>query len=148
MAPRDPNDSAIKAYSNKSMSERQQMVLEYAPLVKRIALFIKGRLPANIDLNDLIQNGMLGLIDAVNNFVDGKGASFKSYAALRIRGSIIDGLRRSDWAPRTVHVNARIITEARERLSQILGREPSDYEIAKDVGVDINDLHLLSLIHI
>ena len=143
MAPRDPNDSAIKAYSNKSMSERQQMVLEYAPLVKRIALFIKGRLPANIDLNDLIQNGMLGLIDAVNNFVDGKGASFKSYAALRIRGSIIDGLRRSDWAPRTVHVNARIITEARERLSQILGREPSDYEIAKDVGVDINDLHLI-----
>ena len=143
MAPRDPNDSAIKAYSQKSMSERQQMVLEYAPLVKRIALFIKGRLPANIDLNDLIQNGMLGLIDAVNNFVDGKGASFKSYAALRIRGSIIDGLRRSDWAPRTVHVNARIITEARERLSQILGREPSDYEIAKDVGVDINDLHLI-----
>lgn len=143
MAPRDPNDSAIKAYSKKSMSERQQMVLEYAPLVKRIALFIKGRLPANIDLNDLIQNGMLGLIDAVNNFVDGKGASFKSYAALRIRGSIIDGLRRSDWAPRTVHVNARIITEARERLSQILGREPSDYEIAKDVGVDINDLHLI-----
>lgn len=143
MAPRDPNDLAIKAYSKKSMSERQQMVLEYAPLVKRIALFVKGRLPANVDLNDLVQNGMLGLIDAVNNFVDGKGASFKSYAALRIRGSIIDGLRRSDWAPRTVHVNSRIITEARERLCQLLGREPSDYEIAKDVGVDINDLHLI-----
>ena len=109
----------------------------YAPLVKRIALHLKARLPASVELDDLIQSGMLGLMDAAAHFEDGHGATFETYATIRIRGAMIDEMRQSDWAPRSVHQNTRLISEAITKLSHRLGREPKDSEIAQELNVDL-----------
>lgn len=134
-----------KAYRGQQVLDRNALVEKYALLVKRIALHIKGRLPAYVDPDDLIQSGMLGLIDAVQNFKDGHGAVFETYAAIRIRGAIIDQLRRSDWTPRVVHQNARTLNEAKTRLSHEFGREPTAEEVAEDLGVDIERYHAMVL---
>jgi RNA polymerase sigma factor for flagellar operon FliA len=110
-------------------------VEQYAPLVKRIALHLKARLPASVELDDLIQSGMLGLMDALQHFEDGHGASFETYATIRIRGAMIDEMRQSDWAPRSVHQGTRQISDAVTKLSGQLGRQPKDTEIAAELGV-------------
>ena len=118
-------------------NDLSEQVAKYAPLVKRVALHLKARLPNCVELDDLIQSGMIGLIDALNNFEDGHGAVFDTYAVIRIRGSMIDELRHSDWTPRSVHQNSRLISETIASLSHQLGREPNDTEIAKALNVDI-----------
>src|SRR5690606_11269862 len=91
-------------------------VEQYAYLVKRIALHMIARLPASVQLDDLLQARMLGLLEAAQKFDGGKGASFETYAGIRIRGAIVDEMRRGDWVPRSVHRNARRITEAMKQL--------------------------------
>lgn len=134
-----------KAYQGQKIVDRNCMVVQYAPLVKRVALHLKTRLPSYVDVNDLIQSGMIGLIDAIQNFKDGQGATFETYAAIRIRGSIIDQLRQSDWTPRSVHQNTRAIRDSLTRLSHLYGRPPTDAEVAKDLNVDINKYHQMLL---
>ena len=134
-----------KAYEGQRVAERNTLVVKYAPLVKRVALHLKTRLPSYVDANDLIQSGMVGLIDAIQNFKDGQGAAFETYAAIRIRGSIIDQLRQSDWTPRSVHQNTRAIRDALTRLSHELGRPPTDIEVAARLNVDINRYHQMLL---
>lgn len=125
---------AYRAYSRNDIDTR---VEQYAPLVKRIALHLKARLPASVELDDLIQSGMLGLMDALSHFEDGHGASFETYATIRIRGAMIDEMRQSDWAPRSVHQGTRQIADAVTRLQGRLGRQPTDTEIAAEMGVSI-----------
>lgn len=134
-----------KAYQGQKLADRNSMVVKYAPLVKRVALHLKTRLPSYVDVNDLIQSGMIGLMDAIQNYKDGHGATFETYAAIRIRGSIIDELRQSDWTPRSVHQNTRTIREALARLSHAFGRPPTDAEMAADLNVDINKYHQMIL---
>ncbi|MBT6207635.1 MAG: sigma-70 family RNA polymerase sigma factor, partial [Francisellaceae bacterium] len=88
------------------------MVKKHSVLVKRIAHHLLNRLPSNIQIEDLIQSGMIGLIEAANNFKDDKGASFETYAGIRIRGAMLDEVRKGDWTPRSVHKNSRMITKA------------------------------------
>ena len=102
---------------------------------------MKARLPACVEVDDLIQSGMIGLMDAASHYEDGHGAVFETYASIRIRGAMIDELRQSDWAPRSVHQNTRNISDAISRLSNKLGREPRDFEIANELGVDIDKYH-------
>lgn len=113
-----------------SGSGNNDPVLEHAPLVKRIAYHFMARLPASVQVDDLIQVGLIGLMDAVENFDDTQGAQFETYAAQRIRGAILDELRQADWLPRSVRRNMRQIEAANSRLEQTLGRTPSEQELA------------------
>lgn len=133
--------NGAKAYQAQQRLDMNRLVESYAPLVKRIALHLKARLPACVEVDDLIQSGMIGLMDAASHYEDGHGAVFETYASIRIRGAMIDELRQSDWAPRSVHQNTRSISDAISRLSNKLGREPRDFEIANELGVDIDKYH-------
>ncbi len=90
--------------------------MRHAELVKRIAYHLAGRLPASVEVDDLIQAGMLGLLEAAANYTAGRGASFETYAGIRIRGAMLDGLRKLDWAPRSVHRKARAVADAMREL--------------------------------
>lgn len=119
-------------------------VEQYAYLVRRIALHMIARLPASVQLDDLLQAGMLGLLEAAQKFDGGKGASFETYAGIRIRGAIVDEMRRGDWVPRSVHRNARRITEAMKQLEGRLGREAKDTEIAEEMDVSLDEYHTMA----
>lgn len=134
-----------KAYQGQKVIDRNAMAVKYAPLVKRVALHLKTRLPSYVDIDDLVQSGMIGLIEAIQNFKDGYGATFETYAAIRIRGSIIDELRQRDWTPRSVRQNTRAIREAMLKLSHEKGRPATDVEIAAYLNVDINRYHQMLL---
>lgn len=110
------------------------LVERHAPLVKRIAQHLLARLPSSVLLDDLIQAGMIGLLEASRNFDGSKGASFETYAGIRIRGSMLDEIRRGDWVPRSVHRNSRAIAEAIENVEQAHGRDARDTEVAVQMG--------------
>ncbi len=117
-------------YSAESLAERTDWVERYAPLVRRIAHYMIARLPANVDLGDVTQAGMLGLLDAISRYEETQGAQFETYAAQRIRGAIVDELRRNDWLPRSLRRNMRRIEAAIAESEQQLGRVPRESEIA------------------
>jgi len=124
---------------------RAKIINEFAPLIKYIASRIAIRLPPHIDLNDLINAGVIGLIDAIDKFDAGKQIKFKTYAEFRIRGAILDELRSMDWVPRSVRQKARKVEEAYSKLEYSLGRPASDEEVAKELNLDIDNFyHLLS----
>lgn len=130
-----------RAYVSLTKSEMSEKVEIYAPLVKRIALHLKARLPANVEVDDLIQAGMIGLMDAISHYEQGLGATFETYASIRIRGSMIDELRAFDWVPRSVYQNGKLISNAIHKLTSSLGREPKETEIAQELGVSLNKYH-------
>ena len=130
----------VAAYASQ---QRHQVVEQHAGLVKRIAHHLKGRLPANVQLDDLVQAGMIGLLEAARQFDYGKGASFETYAGIRIRGAMLDEIRRQGWAPRSVHRNSRLISEAIQETSQRLGRDAADGEVAQTLGITLDDYHLM-----
>lgn len=115
----------------------QRPVTDYAPLVKRIAYQLASKLPASVQVDDLVQAGMMGLLDAFNHFDDTQGAQFETYATQRVRGAMLDELREIDWVPRSVRKNARDIESAIARLQNKLGRPPSEQEIADCMGVEL-----------
>jgi len=118
-------------------SASERLVIEHAPLVKRIAHHFMTRLPSSVQVDDLIQVGLIGLMDAAENFDDGQGAQFETYAAQRIRGAILDELRQADWLPRSVRRNMRQIEAANGRLSQTLGRLPTERELAEALDMPL-----------
>jgi RNA polymerase sigma factor for flagellar operon FliA len=125
--------------------ETAEALLErYAPLVKRIAHHMLARLPSNVQLDDLMQAGVIGLLEASRNYDAGKGASFETFAGIRIRGAMIDEVRRGDWAPRSVHRNARKLQEAMVRLSKRLGRDATDVEVAAELEMSLDEYHALA----
>lgn len=117
------------------MSVTQRSVTDYAPLVKRIAYQLAARLPSSVDVDDLVQAGMLGLLDAFNFYDQNQGAQFETYATQRIRGAMLDELRGADWAPRSVRKQAREIAQAISVLEQQMGKPPSEQQIAGQMGV-------------
>ncbi|MCA1929409.1 MAG: RNA polymerase sigma factor FliA [Pararheinheimera sp.] len=117
------------------------MVERHAPLVKRIAYHLLARLPASVLVDDLIQSGMIGLIEAAKNFDGSKGASFETFAGIRIRGSMLDEIRRGDWTPRSVHRNSRMIAEAIAELESELGRDVKDSEVAEKLDISLDEYH-------
>jgi RNA polymerase sigma factor for flagellar operon FliA len=110
---------------------------DFAPLVKRIAYQLASKLPASVQVDDLMQAGMLGLLDAMDHYDESHGAQFETYASQRIRGAMLDELREIDWVPRSVRKNARDIERAITALQQKLGHPPMEQEIAEAMGVDI-----------
>lgn len=119
----------------------QAFIERHSGLVKKIAHHLLGRLPANVQLDDLIQSGMVGLLEAQQNYDASKGASFETFAGIRIRGAMLDELRRGDWAPRSVHKNNREINNALRILENSLGRNPTDSEIAQYLNMELSQYH-------
>jgi RNA polymerase sigma factor for flagellar operon FliA len=125
-------------------ADQNRLVEQMAPLVKRIAYHFMARLPASVQVDDLIQAGLLGLLDAAKNFDDTQGAQFETYAIQRIRGSILDELRQADWLPRNVRKNLRRIEAAINALEQQFGRPPREQELAETLGVPLDEYqHML-----
>ncbi|MDR5172567.1 RNA polymerase sigma factor FliA [Methylobacillus sp. Pita2] len=120
-------------------SPKEELLKQHASLVKKIAYQLKAKLPASVDIDDLIQAGMMGLLDATNRYEDNHGAQFETYAAQRIRGSMIDELRRADWLPRSVRKNMRDVETAVHLLEQKLGRPPTEGEIARELNLSMDD---------
>ncbi len=125
-------------------SEDQDVLIRYAPLVKKIALHLQGKLPASVQLDDLIQAGMIGLLNAAKSFEAGKGAKFETWAGTRIRGAMIDELRGSDWTPRSTARQMRDVAAAIGRAQAKLMRAPSDREIAAELGVPLDEYHKIA----
>ena len=128
-------------YAGGADQSSAQLVSDHIDLVRRIAHHLVARLPASVQVEDLVQSGMVGLIEAARQFQPGQGATFATYAGIRIRGAMIDELRRSDWTPRSVHRNTRRITEAVQRVEAREGRSAGDREIAEALGVPLDEYH-------
>ena len=126
-------------YNAAGQIKKDQLVQRFAPLVKRIAYHLMARLPSSVQVDDLIQNGMIGLLDAIDRFEAGMGAQFETYAAQRVRGAMLDGLRENDWLPRSLRREFRQIEKAIAQLEQEYGRPPSENELAKSLGVSLAD---------
>ncbi len=135
--------NAVGAYSTsaRTRSDADALVTRHAELVKRIAYHLAGRLPPSVDVADLIQAGMLGLLEAAANYAANRGASFETYAGIRIRGAMIDALRKLDWAPRSVHRKARAVAAAMRDIEKETGRDARDSEIAERLGIGITEYH-------
>lgn len=119
-------------------SSQDEQITKYAPLVKRIAYHMMARLPASVEVDDLIQVGLIGLMDAVGRFDGTQGAQFESYATQRIRGAMLDELREADWLPRHVRQKSRQIENAINKLEQRNGRAPTEQEISAELGLPID----------
>ena len=118
---------------------REAIILEYAPMIKYVASRIALRLPPHIEVDDLISVGVLGLMDAIGKYDPNRGAKFKTYAEFRVRGAILDELRSMDWVPRSVRQKATSIDAVVQKLQAKLGRPPSDEEVAKEMGVSLDE---------
>ncbi|MDR0439928.1 MAG: RNA polymerase sigma factor FliA [Candidatus Accumulibacter sp.] len=132
-------------YNATGQLNKDQLVRRFAPLVKRTAYHLMARLPSSVQIDDLVQNGMIGLLDAIDRFEAGMGAQFETYATQRIRGAILDGLRENDWLPRSLRRELRRIERAINRLEQELGRPPSEDELAEAMGVPLAEYQKMLL---
>ena len=128
-------------YDNLHARAHDELVTQYAPLVKRIAYHLKARLPATVIVDDLLQAGMVGLLEASRKYDSGRGASFETYAGIRIRGAMLDELRRNDWAPKSVHRKVRDITEAIREIENREGRDARDEEVIKSLNISKEDYY-------
>jgi len=122
---------------------QERLIEQYAPLVSRIAWHLLARLPASVQIEDLMQAGMIGLLEAQKNFDDSKGASFETFAGIRIRGAMLDEVRKGDWAPRSVHKNSRRISEAIRAVEAKTGIEAKDCQIAAELNISISEYYAL-----
>src|SRR4051812_37222246 len=126
-------------YTAKGKADKNDLLTEHMPLVKRLAHQMKAKLPPSVEVDDLVQAGMMGLLDAINRYEDNHGAQFENYAVLRIRGAMLDELRSSDWMPRSTRQNMRKVEAAMSALQQRLGRPPSESEVAKSLKLSLED---------
>ena len=126
-------------YTAAGQPDRDQLVQRFMPLVKRIAYHLMARLPASVQFDDLVQNGMLGLLDAMDRYEEGFGAQFETYATQRVRGAMLDGLRENDWLPRQLRRELRRIEGAINQLEHLHGRAPSERELADALEMSLED---------
>src|SRR5262245_51791367 len=124
-------------------AEREALIVDSLPLIKHIAHKVAMRLPSTIEMRDLVNAGVLGLLDAIDKFEPERGVKFKTYAEVRIRGSILDSLRNLDWAPRSLRKKSKDLERIYAELGQKLGRPATDEEISEAMGENIEDFHEL-----
>lgn len=127
--------------TSSEIIDKENFLAEFAPLVKRIAHHMMVKLPASVEVDDLIQAGMIGLMDAIDRYEGSYGRQFESYAAQRIRGSILDELRESDWLPRSLRKKMRQIEVAMRALEQRLGCSPSEQDLAAELKMTLDEYH-------
>ncbi|MFT6285431.1 MAG: RNA polymerase sigma factor for flagellar operon FliA [Alcanivorax sp.] len=120
------------------------LVKQYLPLVKKIGLHLVARLPQEIQLDDLLQVGMIGLVQAVENYDPSQGASFNTFAGIRVKGAMLDEVRRSDWRPRSVQQKMKSVSRAIEQVEARVGRIATDTEIAEELEMTLDEYQLMS----
>lgn len=138
------DDSLIKKFKGNakkkvSLIQKKKIIEQYAPLVKFIAQKIAVRLPANVELDDLLSSGVIGLMDAIDKYDPGRDNKFKTYAEFRIRGAILDELRAQDWIPRSMREKAKFVEKAINKIEQRKGSSATEEEIAQEVKMDLGD---------
>ncbi|MFC0135066.1 RNA polymerase sigma factor FliA [Massilia eurypsychrophila] len=126
-------------YTVKGKADKNHLLTDHMPLVKRLAHHMKAKLPPSVEVDDLIQAGMIGLLDAISRYEETHGAQFETYAVLRIRGAMLDELRNSDWLPRSMRQNMRKIEAAMSSLQQKLGHPPTESEVAKLLKLSLSE---------
>src|SRR5437762_13837568 len=124
-------------------AERDALINETLPVIRHIAHRVATRLPANVEIRDLINAGVLGLLDAVEKFEPERGVKFKTYAEVRIRGAILDSLRNRDWAPRSLRKKSKDLERMYADLSQKLGRPATDEEVSEAMGENIEEFNAM-----
>jgi RNA polymerase sigma factor FliA len=139
------NMELIPGYGAEKLASncQEQMVLQYAPLIKYIASRLSLRLPSHISMEDLISSGIIGLIDAVQKFDPSKKINFKTYAEFRIKGAMLDELRSLDWIPRSVRKKSHLVEKAYAQLQKNLGRPAEAEEVADLLGLELTEFHQL-----
>ncbi len=130
-------------YTANGSTDKEQCIREYAPLVKRIAYHMMAKLPGSVSVDDIIQAGMMGLLEAACRYDELRGAQFETFASQRIRGAMLDELRQSDWMPRSIRRDMRRIESTLSKLQQRLGRQPSESEVAKELGIALEEYQQL-----
>jgi RNA polymerase sigma factor for flagellar operon FliA len=130
-------------YQDVQVASMNELVNLHAPLVKRIAHHLLMRMPASVQLDDLIQAGMIGLLEASRKYDVTKGASFETYAGIRIRGAMLDEIRRGDWAPRSVHRKSREVAEAVKSVEARTGSDARDQDVADELGIDLESYYAI-----
>lgn len=129
-----------KAYKD-NLKKRNEIILEYAPLIKYVANRLALRLPSGVDINDIINSGVLGLMDAIEKFDEKKGVKFKTYAEFRIKGAMLDNLRTMDWVPRSVRKTATLLENTYAELEKKLSRPATEQEVADALHIEIEKLY-------
>lgn len=122
-------------------SEAEDLITRHSDLVHRIAYHLIARLPSSVIVDDLIQSGMLGLLDAAEHYDPSQGASFETYATIRVRGAMLDELRRNDWAPKSVHRKARDVMAAIQKIENKTGRDARNSEVAEELDMTLAEYH-------
>jgi len=137
--------SDLGAYTQTASAGAEQsqteMIHRHATLVKRIAYHLMSRLPDSVQVDDLIQSGMIGLMEAAKKYDASQGASFETYAGIRIRGAMLDEIRKGDWAPRSLHRKVREIAQAVSQIEAEQGRDARDAEVAARLGMELDEYH-------
>lgn len=139
-------NQGVAAYTDTagvSARTQDELVEVHASLVKRIAYHLISRLPACVQVEDLIQSGMIGLLEAAKNYDASQGASFETYAGIRIRGSMLDEIRKGDWTPRSLHRKVREITQAMREIEAEMGRDARDSEVAERLNMSLDEYHMV-----
>jgi RNA polymerase sigma factor for flagellar operon FliA len=131
--------SVAAQYLEVQQGSANELVRTHAALVKRIAWHLKGRLPASVELGDLIQAGMIGLLEAAKNYAPGRAANFETFAGIRIRGAMLDELRKTDWTPRSVYRRLRDAMEAMRQIEAETGREAGEADVAQRMGISASE---------
>lgn len=135
--------SAIAAYRTIGEYEREDLIRSFLPLVKRVVHRLSGRLPREVDIKEMLNSGIIGLVDALEKFDPTLETDFSTYAQFRIRGAIIDSFRAQDWLPRTLRYKAHKVGTAYHRIEQRCGRPATDEEAAAELGIDLDELQRL-----
>lgn len=134
----------LKDYKTKiDAKTKNEIIVEYAPLIKYVAQKIASRLPPNIELDDLISCGVIGLMDAIEKYDPTRENKFKTYAEFRIRGAILDELRAQDWVPRSVREKAKLVERTYQKLERELGRQVTDDEMCAELKISKDDYYEL-----
>lgn len=139
--PQRKGSKLVRSDFSPANTSREQLILEYASLIKYIAQRIAARLPANIELDDLISSGVIGLMDAIDKFDESRDNKFKTYAEFRIRGAILDELRAQDWVPRSIREKAKQLERCYSKLEQEKGRHATDEEVCEELGISQEEYH-------
>lgn len=133
----------LACYRENHAAPPDERLTACAPLVRRIAYYLMTRMPPSVQVDDLIQAGMIGLLEASRNYDPAQGATFETYAGIRIRGAMIDEIRKSDWTPRTLRKKARDLSEAIAQIESEQGREARDSEVAERLGIGLAEYHAI-----
>ncbi|HDL8661551.1 TPA: RNA polymerase sigma factor FliA [Yersinia enterocolitica] len=132
-------------YTAEGVMDKNSLWQRYVPLVRHEALRLQVRLPASVELDDLLQAGGIGLLNAVERYDALQGTAFTTYAVQRIRGAMLDELRSRDWAPRSVRRNAREVASAMQKVEQRLGRPATEQEVAQNLDIDLTEYRQILL---